>query len=70
MIVLDVYVVLDCQAPSLDKDEGPCLSKVENIKIGVDVNEDEDDKDESYPLLKETEFGGKTVAKALRRQCR
>ena len=68
--MLYVYVVLDCQAPSLDKDEGPCLSKVENTKKNNDVNEDEDDKDESYPLLNETECGGKTVAKALRRQCR
>ena len=60
----------DFKAPSLDKDEGPSKVKGEQTKKDDYDNDIEDDNDESYPLLKETDFGGTAVAKALRRQWR
>ena len=60
----------DFKAPSLDQDEGPSNGKGEKPKKDDYDNDIEDDNDESYPLLKETDFGGTAVAKALRRQCR
>ena len=55
----------DFKAPSLDQDEGPSNGKGENPKRDDYDNDIEDDNDKSYPLLKETDFGGTAVARKL-----
>ena len=60
----------DFRAPSLDQDEAASTGKADKTKKDDYDNDVEDDDDESFPLLKETDFGGTAVAKALRRQCR
>ena len=73
MLMLVMYFLfIDLEAqPSLDPEDTEIHEKPRND------HEDEDDEDESYPLLKETNLGGQTgqtppvsTSKSLRRQYR
>ena len=64
------HFLLDFQAPSLEQDDGPREIKDRNTNKDNDENGDENENDESYPLLRETEFGATPVVKALKRQRR
>ena len=55
----------DFKAPSLDQDKGPSRGEGEKTKKDDYENNIEDDNDEIYPLLKETDFGGTAVARKL-----
>ena len=65
----------NCQCPPIINHPNAKQKHAGSTLLLIDIDNDydkdiEDDNDESYPLLKETDFGGTAVAKALRRQCR